>query len=172
MTRMTARAFFCPGGHAHDNCIAEALSRAQALCTDKGWRLTPIRQRVLELIWASHQPAKAYDLLAWINQERGNTAPPTVYRALDFLLAAGLIHKIESQSAYVGCAVEHDSAPPKFLICRQCGQAAEIQSRAIDQAIADKAQQAGFVIAHQTIEIDGLCAGCAARQTDTNPALR
>ena len=72
--------------HDHDACIADALSRADALCRQQGLRLTAIRRRVLELIWANHQPTKAYDLLAQINAERGNAAPPTVYRALDFLL--------------------------------------------------------------------------------------
>lgn len=161
MTRTTHNIAFCPDGHDHQDCIDEALQRAQTLCTQRGLRLTPIRRRVLELIWASHQPIKAYDLLEQIQQERGNAAPPTVYRALDFLLEAGLIHKIESQSAYIGCALEHDRTPPKFFICRQCGRAAEIQSRAIDQAIDDKARQAGFIVDRQTIEVDGLCSACA-----------
>lgn len=147
--------------HDHDVCIADALTRADALCREQGLRLTAIRRRVLELIWANHQPTKAYDLLATINTERGNAAPPTVYRALDFLLEAGLIHKIESQNAFIGCAVDHERNQPKFFICRQCGRAAEIQSAEIDAAIADEAGRAGFVVDHQTIEVDGLCAACA-----------
>ncbi|WP_423822513.1 Fur family transcriptional regulator [Salinisphaera sp. SPP-AMP-43] len=149
--------------HDHQACIADALTRADTLCREHGLRLTAIRRRVLELIWANHQPTKAYDLLAQINNERGNAAPPTVYRALDFLLDAGLIHKIESQNAFIGCAIDHDRNPPKFFICRECGRAAEIQSPEIDEAIASEAKQTGFVVDHQTIEVDGLCASCAAQ---------
>ncbi|RJS93368.1 Fur family transcriptional regulator [Salinisphaera sp. Q1T1-3] len=147
--------------HDHQACIADALTRADALCRERGLRLTEIRRRVLELIWANHQPTKAYDLLAQINAERGNAAPPTIYRALDFLLEAGLIHKIESQNAFIGCAVDHDRGQPKFFICRVCGGAAEIQSNEIDRAIDREARRAGFVIDHQTLEVDGLCALCA-----------
>lgn len=164
MTQTAHNVAFSHGGHDHQACIADALARAEAVCAERGLRLTAIRRRVLELIWANHQPTKAYDVLAQINSERGNAAPPTVYRALDFLLDAGLVHKIESQNAFIGCAVNHDRNPPKFFICRECGRAAEIQSTDIDDAIASEAKQSGFVVDHQTIEVDGLCAACAARE--------
>lgn len=151
--------------HDHEACITDALARADTVCRQQGLRLTAIRRRVLELIWANHQPTKAYDLLAQINAERGNAAPPTVYRALDFLLEAGLIHKIESQNAFIGCAVDHERNQPKFFICRECGRAAEIQSSQIDDVIASEAQEAGFVVDHQTIEVDGLCAACAGAES-------
>lgn len=166
MTRTANNMAFSQAGHDHQACIADALARAEAVCVDRGLRLTAIRRRVLELIWANHQPTKAYDLLARINTERGNAAPPTVYRALDFLLDAGLVHKIESQNAFIGCAVNHDRNPPKFFICRKCGRAAEIQSHDIDDAIASEAAQSGFVVDHQTIEVDGLCAACARSPAD------
>lgn len=166
MPRTANNIAFSQAGHDHQACIADALARAEAVCAERGLRLTAIRRRVLELIWANHQPTKAYDLLARINAERGNAAPPTVYRALDFLLEAGLVHKIESQNAFIGCAVNHDRNPPKFFICRECGRAAEIQSRDIDDAIASEAEQTGFVVDHQTIEVDGLCAACARRRKD------
>lgn len=147
--------------HDHQSCITDALAHADRLCRERGLRLTAIRRRVLELIWDNHQPTKAYDLLAQINTERGNAAPPTVYRALDFLLEAGLVHKIESQNAFIGCSVNHERNQPKFFICRSCGRAAEIQSAEIDRVIANEASEAGFVVDHQTIEVDGLCARCA-----------
>ncbi|HET7314632.1 Fur family transcriptional regulator [Salinisphaera sp.] len=161
MTPTAHNVAFSRGGHDHQTCIADALARAEAVCAERGLRLTAIRRRVLELVWANHQPTKAYDLLARINAERGNAAPPTVYRALDFLLEAGLVHKIESQNAFIGCGLNHDRNPPKFFICRKCGRAAEIASRDIDDAIADEARQTGFVVDRQTIEVDGLCAACA-----------
>src|SRR5699024_1887306 len=112
--------------HDHGACISDALARAEACCRAQGLRLTATRRRVLELIWASHRPSKAYDLLEAINRERGNAAPPTVYRALDFLLTAGLVHKIESLNAFIGCSGTHAHAQPKFLICHDCQRVAEI----------------------------------------------
>ena len=91
--------------HDHRVCVKDALEQATAICAKRGARLTPIRRRVLELIWASHKPSGAYDILEALSQEsRGKRiAPPTVYRALDFLLEQGLIHRLESLNAFIGC---------------------------------------------------------------------
>ncbi len=151
-------------GHDHDACIADALAHADQICSERGLRLTAIRRRVLELIWVNHRPTKAYDLLDTISAERGNAAPPTVYRALDFLLDAGLIHKIESLNAFIGCDAPHETSHPKFLICRDCERVAEIASHEIDAAIALEAKQAGFSIDQETIEVGGICQACAQRR--------
>lgn len=161
MTGTPQTSVFSHTHHDHQACVTDALDRAERRCADRGLRLTAIRRRVLELVWENHQPTKAYDLLDRINAERGQAAPPTVYRALDFLLDAGLVHKIESQNAFVGCDTDHEQNQPKFLICRSCSRAAEIQSSAIDEVIASEACDAGFVVDHQIIEVDGLCADCA-----------
>lgn len=147
--------------HDHTACIAAALTRAETRCREQGLRLTAIRRRILELIWSSHKPSKAYDLLDTINRERGKAAPPTVYRALDFLLSAGLVHKIESLNAFIGCAGEHQHAQPKFLICHDCHRVAEIPAPDIDRAIASAAGRIGFCADQETIEIGGLCRQCA-----------
>lgn len=161
MNTLSRNAIFKTQGHDHAACIADALARAETLCAQQGLRLTAIRRRVLELIWVNHRPAKAYDLLDTIGQERGSAAPPTVYRALDFLLDAGLIHKIESLNAFIGCNAGHGTARPKFLICRACERVAELPSPEVDDALAREADRAGFVIDHETIEIGGTCNACA-----------
>lgn len=155
---------FNPREHDHTACINAALARAQSHCREQGLRLTPIRKRVLEMVWASHRPSKAYDLLEQVNRERGNAAPPTVYRALDFLLDAGLVHKIESLNAFIGCAGEHRHAQPKFLICHVCERVAEIPAPSVDDVIAREAERIGFAADRETIEIRGVCNLCAARE--------
>lgn len=157
-------ASFTAAEHDHNACISAALSRAEAHCREQGLRLTAIRRRILELIWRSHRPSKAYDLLEAINLERGKAAPPTVYRALDFLLDAGLVHKIESLNAFIGCSGEHARAQPKFLICHACQRVAEIPAPEVDQAIARAAGRLGFAAEQETIEIGGLCQFCAGRR--------
>src|SRR5690625_3106188 len=116
--------------HDHDACMAEALHSAESLCRERGAQLTPIRRRVLELIWSDHRPYGAYELLEKLQAERGRVAPPTIYRALDFLLAQGLIHRIESLSAFVGCPRPHDNHDGQFLIRDGCGATAELADRA------------------------------------------
>ena len=146
--------------HDHDLCVAKALSEAERLCARRGAKLTKLRKRVLALVWTSHSPVRAYDLLERLSREQGRTAPPTVYRALEFLLEQGLVHRIESLNAFVGCPDPRKSHSSQFLICRDCGAAAEMHDGAIDRAISAQAAACGFAVEGQTVEVRGLCPAC------------
>ncbi len=146
--------------HDHVACIESALEQAEALCRERGARLTPHRRRVLEIVWESHAPLGAYDVLERMNAGGGRNAPPTVYRALDFLLKHGLIHRIESMNAFVGCAMSADAHKALFFICRDCGNVAETHSEEIGEAIEASATQAGFLVETPVMEISGRCMEC------------
>ena len=149
--------------HDHAACSQDALDHAEAICRDRGLRLTPLRRRVLELVLSGHRPLGAYDILENLRQDHKSAQPPTVYRALEFLVGHGLVHRIESLNAFVACfhgGVRHVS---QFLICRECGTVAEIVDPRIDEAIKDTAQNSGFVVSHSTVEIEGQCRQCAAK---------
>ena len=120
-----------------------------------------MRKRVLELVWASHKPLGAYDILAVLSEIDGRrAAPPTVYRALDFLLEHGLVHRIASLNAFVGCNHPGEVHQGQFLICRNCHTAVELQHSSIDSAVSASADSVGFSVESQTVEITGLCASC------------
>ena len=161
---MNESALFPDQGHDHDGCVRAALLAAEEQCRLKGARLTSIRRRVLEYVWSSHAPIGAYAVLDALKAEGQNAAPPTVYRALDFLLEQGLIHRLERLNAFVGCA--HPSGPhaAQFLICQTCGAVAELDDPAIDQAIQSSAARLGFSVTRQTVEVEGLCPDCQKRQ--------
>lgn len=146
--------------HNHKECMKTALQRARQVCQDNKVRLTPIREKVLELIWQSHNPLGAYDVLGMLSKEGKMAAPPTVYRALDFLVAQGLVHRIASLNAFVGCSLSSHPHVSQFLLCRDCGVAIEIEAPTITEAIAHNASQYGFRIDAETIEISGLCQCC------------
>jgi len=149
--------------HDHSHCVHSALSEADALCASQGLRLTALRRRVLELVWQSHKPLGAYDILAVLSEEDGRrAAPPTVYRALDFLLENGLVHRIASLNAFTGCNHPTHAHQGQFLICWECRAAIELQHPTISQAIIDAAAEVGFTVEGQTVEIVGLCSGCKA----------
>ncbi len=152
--------------HDHQHCIDEALAEAERLCAERGRRLTALRRRVLELIWASHQPVKAYELLARLQEASASAAPPTVYRALDFLLAEGLIHRLASLNAYVGCGQPDHHHAGQFLICQGCEAVAELDDPAIAGLIREKAENQGFSLVDQTIELEGLCPECRDNAND------
>ncbi|HYF85979.1 Fur family transcriptional regulator [Azospirillum sp.] len=147
--------------HDHTHCIADALSRAEALCAERGARLTALRRRVLELVWSSHRPRGAYAILEDLSQQDGKAAAPlTVYRALEFLVEQGLVHRIESLNAYVGCAAPGAVHSGQFLVCEACGDAAEIDDPGVGAAIDAAAAERGFRVQRPTVEVRGLCKSC------------
>lgn len=156
--------------HDHQQCIDHALERALLLCRDRGVRLTDIRRRVLELIWQSHRPRGAYDLLEELGKEGHNSAPPTVYRALDFLLEQGLIHRIASLNAYIGCNQPEQHHRSGFLICRECGRTLEMNLESLNQAVHQQAQSHQFEISHLLVEASGYCPACQTGEAGTTPA--
>ncbi len=154
---------FPPPHHDHSSCVSHAVAAAEAECRRRGARLTDVRRRVLELVWSNHQPVGAYAVLEALAREGFCAAPPTVYRALDFLLAHGLVHRIERLNAFVGCSHPGTPHAGQFLLCNKCGAAAELDDPAIDAALAAAAARLGFLASRQTVEIEGLCPACRAR---------
>lgn len=154
---------FVTGDHDHQRCIAEAMAGAEQVCLQRKQRFTRLRKRVFELIWQQHKPIRAYDVLEQL-QKDGRAAPPTVYRALDFLLELGLIHRIESLNAFVGCIHPERQHEGQFLICKSCKAFAELDSDQITEVISRNAEQSGFEVQQRTIEILGLCPHCQSKK--------
>lgn len=151
-----------PKHHVHD--AAGFVAAVQAACGERGLRLTPIRSYVLGLIAEADRPLKAYDLLDRVREGGGpgSAAPPTVYRALDFLLGNGFIHRLESINAFVAC--HHPSSRPHsvpFLICDRCHDATELEDERIVESLDARARALGFSPQAQTLEVHGLCAACS-----------
>lgn len=156
----TIAAAFAPRHHDHEDCVREALEAAAALCLARGERLTALRRVVLRLVWSSHRPIGAYEILEHLQQSRGRAAPPTVYRALEFLTAQGLVHRIESLNAFVGCSLPGEAHRACFLICSGCRSTAEVDDRALRRAMSQLASRAGFRLLAETVELSGLCPEC------------
>jgi Fur family transcriptional regulator, zinc uptake regulator len=147
--------------HDHDACIENAVADAERICAGRGTRFTDLRRRILTMIWQGHKAVKAYDLLDQLATTGGSAKPPTVYRALDFLMEEGLVHKIESLNAYVGCPHPGDNHVSQFLICDKCETVEEVTSDALSEAVNTAAGEAGFQIHKQTLELHGLCKRCS-----------
>ena len=147
--------------HDHARCSADAIAHAEALCAERGERLTAMRRRVLEILAASHKPLGAYEIMDQVGEKGPRPAPITVYRALDFLRHNGLVHRIESLNAFVACVRNHGAdALVAFLICERCGAVGEAPAAAAGQTLAAAARSAGFTPNLSVIEITGTCAHC------------
>ena len=136
------------------------VEKARVHCESSGNRFTPIRERVFSLMISEEKSIGAYDLLDKLRETEENAKPPTVYRALDFFLGLGLVHKVESTNTYKACHHFDCSHPVQFLICECCGDVQEIQSEGVKKTLDEQAQRFRFNVKSQTIEARGICHDC------------
>ena len=144
------------------------MAEAKQICKARGARLTPVRERVLDLLWQAHRPLRAYDLLETLAAEGFGSQPPVVYRALDFLIEQGFVHKIERLNAFLACHCPADDNGAKFLICTGCERVAEFDDKVISKALKTIATGSGFSIGRATLEVEGLCPDCSASTSGHN----
>ncbi len=152
---MTATHLSCSNANVED-----ALNQAEMICRENSAKLTPIRRRVLELLLKADAPSKAYDLLADLNDDSAPAKPPTVYRALDFLLELGLAHKIESLNAYVACGHTGHGHSAAFLICEKCENADELHADTTFSTLNKETENVSFKLNSAVIEVRGVCKNC------------
>lgn len=149
--------------HDHSHCTADALHHAEQVCKRREQKFTPIRRQVLQALLSSHRPLGAYEVIDELAKSRPRPAPITVYRALDFLMENGLVHRIESRNAFLACAHDHDeTSMVAFLICDRCGSVGEIPAVPVAQSLNAAARDTGFAPKMSVVEITGTCSHCQA----------
>jgi Fur family transcriptional regulator, zinc uptake regulator len=154
-------AVFPTPGHDHNRCLDDAMAVAEARCAQRGQRLTPIRRQVLAALLGSHKPLGAYDIIERLALKRVRPAPITAYRALEFLRANGLVHRIASRNAFIACVHNHSAGDlVVFLICEGCGVVGEASSTEVTATLTSAARGVGFVPKAPVIEITGICTHC------------
>jgi Fur family transcriptional regulator, zinc uptake regulator len=146
--------------HDHHACTRNIVSHAEKVCAKTGARLTGQRRDVLVCVAESHQAVGAYEIIERMAVHGPRPAPITVYRALEFLQAQNLVHKIESRNAYVACSEQHDAAPAALLICESCNNVSEVLDRNAAAGLLDAARAQGFTVKHSVVELSGVCAHC------------
>lgn len=157
--------------HDHGRCTADALKHAEKVCAGRGQKFTAIRRQVLQALLASHRPLGAYEIIDHLAKDMARPAPITVYRALDFLMENGLVHRIESRNAFLACAHNHDELSHgqqslvAFLICDRCGSVGEIPAAPVANSINEAARDTGFAPKLSVVEITGTCAHCQTTTT-------
>src|SRR6201995_3197515 len=163
LARTPAKPAFPAPDHDHGRCAADAISHAETVCRERAQKFTPIRRHVLGALLSSHRPLGAYEVIDELAKSMPRPAPITVYRALDFLMGNGLVHRIESRNAYLACAHDHDATTMiAFLICEKCGSVGEIPAGPVAQGLNAAARSTGFTPKLSVVEITGTCAHCQA----------
>lgn len=147
----------------HCQACDRSESATEALVA-RGARLTELRRDVLAELHHAQKPVGAYDLFERLKSDGKASAPPAVYRVLDFLVEQGLVHKLQSLSAYAACPNAVTPHEAFFLICRKCGSVAERETSALAHLTA-AAEKSGFAPEHLVVEATGICAACQGQPT-------
>lgn len=146
--------------HDHRRCMGTVIGHAEAVCKERGLRLTPVRRRVLEILLETHKALGAYEVLERLGADGFGRQPPVAYRALDFLVENGLAHRIQRLNAFAACMHPEHLHEAVFLICRNCNTLAEAPGLRLRAAVDASAAPAGFTVESASIEAIGLCAAC------------
>lgn len=141
--------------------VRQLIRQAELLCEQRGLRFTILRKRVLTLICESDQPPGAYQLLESLKHDGRSAAPPTIYRALDFLMEQGLIHRLASNNTYLACAHPQHNHEAVFLVCSHCGNTQEVHATGISRSVKKQAASYDFNVEHTSVEVSGVCVRCS-----------
>ena len=147
--------------HNHGACVRSGLSAVEAQCARQGLRLTPVRRKTLEVLLQDHRALGAYEVLDRLRDAGFGSQPPVAYRALDFLVSHGFVHKVERLNAFVACADPDAAHSPAFMICRLCASVAEAMAPQSKGTLGDAAEATGFRIECTVVEAEGICPACA-----------
>jgi len=150
----------CDGTAGEPRSAEELLTQAEALCSSRGQRFTPLRRQIFSVIARASGPMTAYRILDEVQDTGRESGPPTIYRALDFLQAQHLIHRVESLNAFVACQHPERHHTCQLLICTGCGTTSELEAGGMMSTIARTAARVGFTISETVLEFKGLCVRC------------
>ena len=149
--------------------IAQGLHEAETVCARHKVRLTKLRRAILEILFASETPLKAYDLIELMRDKGERLTPTTVYRTLDFLLQYRLAHRINFLNAYVPCTGSHDEHALLLFVCSECQQAEELDEPALYESMRARLDELGMTLRGNSIEIQGACRKCANERKEEKP---
>ncbi len=125
------------------------------------FRATQGRMDLLKLLYAARRPLTHAEILRRLRGTAFNRV--SLYRALDALGAAGLIHRVYLEDrawAYETAErCEEHQCHPHFT-CRLCGEVRCITEATVPLA---KGLPEGYVVERQKVHIEGICDACSPK---------
>jgi Fur family transcriptional regulator, zinc uptake regulator len=166
MAEVSAKQPVATSGTQSDRRLAKAVERASQAFLDKNLRFTKLRHDVFQEIASTYTSIGAYDILARLAEKGTRLAPISIYRAIDALLEAGVIHRLESKNAYFACRrLDHATGRrPIFLACERCNAVQEVDSEGVFDTIDRLSRATSFQPRVKFVEVSGLCRSCASKK--------
>lgn len=120
------------------------------------------QQRALdELLRAGNDFRSAQELYAQLRAAGAPVGLTTVYNNLRALVERGAVDTVRTdagETLYRRCET---NAHHHHLVCRLCGCTVEVSGPAVERWAETVAASEGFVDVRHTVEIVGICGGCA-----------
>jgi Fur family ferric uptake transcriptional regulator len=137
----------------------EIKEKVNKLLDSAQLKRTGPRRAILDVLLKSKSPQTADKIISLIGKEGPNRV--TVYRALDSLVDAGIVHRafVEERSQHYEMAdrCSKQQCHPHF-VCIDCGQTRCLHDMSLPMATS---APAGFIIHRQQVRLEGLCPECA-----------
>lgn len=147
--------------HDHEACVERARSRAERAMAEKGLKLTDHRRQVLDEVVGSHIAVGAYQILDRLAEKGLRLQPMAVYRALEALEEAGLVHHLAARNAYFACHAAHDPGRDQLVfVCSTCANVTEVEAAGVFRQVDAVAAGKEFKREGHLIEIVGACRTC------------
>lgn len=146
----------------NDSEIQSVLRAAEVHCQQKKAKLTPSRRLILSLVLQHKEDViKAYDILDDLRKIKKTAAPPTVYRALDFLVSVGILHRADALNGYIFCQHFHQNHVSIIVNCTSCGRIEEILAENIREQLVNFCTKNGFALEMAApVVFSGICRHC------------
>jgi Fe2+ or Zn2+ uptake regulation protein len=142
------------------NATEKKLNFSRRLTTN-GFRFTPQRQRVYDVLMQKRDHPTADEVFMRAKRQMPEISHATVYNCLDALVKSGLIRQVAlDRGATRFCPNMHEHC---HFYCDECEGVFDVDLP--PGAPAGVALPRGFRAEHFDIAIHGLCAGCAKKKT-------
>ena len=147
--------------------VDSVIRHAEQCCEASGARLTAKRKQVLTGFVKSAKAMSAYELISYCEEHYSESLPAmSVYRILDFLVEARLVHRLNLVKKYVACAhihSDHANCVSQFLICEKCSKVKEVGVElSTFNELEKSVQESGFRMMSPQLEVNCICDDCSA----------
>jgi Fur family transcriptional regulator, ferric uptake regulator len=134
--------------------------KISSILRENGYRLTPQRRAVLQVIFASNGHLTPAEIHQRVSAEYPGTGLVTVYRALEILGRLGLICEVHSGGNCRSYLVRKPQEHHHHLICSGCGRVVDFAGCDLGRLESRLSRETGFAVEGHLLEFLGLCPAC------------
>ncbi len=131
-----------------------------ATLRQRGYKLTPQRREVLNVISRSQDHLTPADIYEKVHQQHPSIGLVTIYRTLAILAELGFICELHAGGSCRSYVVRRPSEHHHHLICSDCGTVIDFAGCDLGELEQKLSSETGFEIESHLLEFLGRCQNC------------